>query len=515
MAARPRPVTLAEEAQPEAEQRVVVHRVELDGAGELLARGHEPAGVEVGAPERLANGALVRFELPRALERDDCGVGALGREQSCPFLERVVGGVGRVVCFHHGLCDNRRPLTKANVPVPDFLPFRGVRYDTARLDGGGAPDLSAVVAPPYDVIDEERRVELEARHPHNAVRLILPRDERDRDRYQAAAERMAAWRAEGVLALDDAPRFYAYEMAFTGDEGRPRRTHGVVGALDVADEPGEAVLPHERTIPRAKSDRLALLRATRANLDPIWCLSLAAGLTRQLADPGTELGSCVDDDGVRHRVAAIDDPATISAVRRNLASAPVVIADGHHRFETARNYLAEQPDDDSAATRIMAFVVELTDDELDVSPIHRLLTKLRGADLRATLDATDAGPNTPEQLAELQARMMHEGGLGLVDPIGLAFISRSSVDAVDAAVFDEEIRPRLPAGVEIAYQNDAHAVTGMVDKGVADAAVLLRPVTVAQIRDTAFAGARMPEKTSFFHPKPRTGMVFRSLDPGE
>jgi uncharacterized protein (DUF1015 family) len=379
--------------------------------------------------------------------------------------------------------------------VPDFLPFAGVRYDQV--------DVGAVAAPPYDVIDEDERANLEAADSHNSVRLILPRGE---EPYAAAADWLARWRAEGVLIVDDQPRFYLYEMEYEDEEGRTRHTHGVVGALELGD-----VLPHERTMPKAKSDRLALLRATRANLDPIWCLSLAQGLSELVRARGTELATCIDGEGVRHRLRALDDETTAGRISEAVAGAPVVIADGHHRFETACAYRDEHPDDPAAGS-IMALVVELADDELHVQPIHRLLSNVADFDLRDALAATDAGPSTPEGVAGLQARMRDEGGLGLVDRAGLAFIARPPGTDVDATVFDEDIRPRLPADVDIGYRSDASTVASLVEKGVVDAVVLLRPVTVPQIRDAAFAGVRMPEKTSFFHPKPRTGMVFRILE---
>jgi uncharacterized protein (DUF1015 family) len=378
--------------------------------------------------------------------------------------------------------------------VPDFLPFAGVRYD--RIDVG------TVAAPPYDVIDEDQRAVLEAADPHNSVRLILPRGDNP---YEAAADLLTAWRDEGVLVVDNAPRFYLYEMEYEDEDGRTRHTHGVIGALELGE-----VLPHERTMPKAKSDRLALLRATRANLDPIWCLSLAPRLSEVLAQGGEELATCVDREGVRHRLRGLADEADTQRITEAIAGAPVVIADGHHRFETACAYRDERPDDPGAGS-IMAFVVELADDELHVQPIHRLLADLDDFDLRAAFSATDAGPNTHEGVAALQARMRAQGGLGLVDRAGLAFLSQRGKAQVDATVFDRDIRPRLPDGVDVGYRSDAEVVASLVEKGVAEAAVLMRPVTVAQIREAAFAGARMPEKTSFFHPKPRTGMVFRSL----
>ena len=418
--------------------------------------------------------------------------------------------------------------------MPEFLPFAGIRYDPARLAGstGLVADVGAVAAPPYDVIDDDDRSVLEAADPHNAVHLILPREARGRDGYRVAADALASWEAEGVLAADPDPRFYLYAMDFEDEDGRARQTRGVIGALGLPAAPGTGtVMPHERTSPKAKSDRLALLRATRANLDPIWCLSLASGLTDLLeAGAGAPLAECIDAEGVRHRLQALDGDA--ARIATAVGGAPLMIADGHHRFETAcayRDQRADAGEDDPGARRIMAFVVELSEKELCVRAIHRLLRGVSEVDLRDTLtpifEVVGTGFNTPGGVELLRARMASTGGLGLVEPGRLALLSpradalapalggvEPQLRAVDATVFEAAIRPRLPATAGIAYRSDAPAVGGLVEKGDAEAAVLLRPVTVPQIRAAAFAGVRMPQKTTFFHPKPRTGMVFRRLD---
>jgi uncharacterized protein (DUF1015 family) len=413
------------------------------------------------------------------------------------------------------------PSTKVNTNVAEFLPFRGLRY-------AGAADLSAVTAPPYDVIDDDERAVLERKDPHNAVRLILPRDESGMDRYEAARTQLAAWRNEGILTADDAAAFYAYRMTFEDDDGASRQTIGVLGALGLPPQPGEGdVLPHERTLPKARSDRLALLRATRANLDPIWALSLAGGLTAAIGDLAVET-TAIDADGTRHELAVLRDTDRIDAIHRLVAGAPVVLADGHHRFETACAYRDEQPGD-PGATAIMTLVVELADEQLCVRPIHRLVHGLApdGSIRERVAEAfmvDDAGTNTPDGVHALVGRMHTDGGLGLVDGDGLALLRpRDDVLAprlaelptplhdVDAARFDVGARPVL-GDATLGYRADAATVAALVDKGTADAAFLLRPVSVASIRAAAFAGVRMPEKTTFFHPKPRTGMVFRTLD---
>ena len=410
--------------------------------------------------------------------------------------------------------------------MPEFLPFRGLRY-LARTD------LDRVAAPPYDVVDDDERAALEATDPYNSVRLILPRDDGDLDRYDAAAGLLATWRHAGVLGPDPGPAFYGYRMTFDAEDGTRRATSGVIGALGLpapGEEPQTAgVLPHERTLPKARSDRLALLRATRVNLDPIWGLSLAEGLSDRLALVGPADSTAVDAEGARHELWRLDDPATVGAITAAVAAAPVVLADGHHRFETAANYRAERAaiGSDPGAASIMALVVELTEDQLCVRAIHRLV---HGAppDLRVRLasafDVRVAGPNRPESVAALQRRMHVEGGLGLVDGAGLALLvprldvlgpalsqHPEELRAVDATSFEVGVRPALDAA-DLSYRNDAATVAALVDKGTADAAVLLRAVRIDQIRAASIARVRMPEKTTFFEPKPRTGMVFRSLD---
>lgn len=415
--------------------------------------------------------------------------------------------------------------------MPRFLPFPGIRYCS--------PDITAVSAPPYDVIESEARAALEARDPHNAVRLILP------DTYDAAASALARWRAEGVLTTDDAPTLSLYRMDFTGDDGRARHTTGVLGALAL-DDAGGGVMPHERTLPKAKSDRLELLRATRANLDPIWGLSLASGLTSLLhpgADPDPRgdaeatamptampTATAVDEDGFRHSLWRVDDPTRIDAISAAVGSALVVLADGHHRFETAGNYRRERRGagiDDPGADAIMTLIVELAPDQLCVRAIHRLLSGVAGIDLRKALQGPfsmqAAGPNEPDAVAALESAMRDASGLGLVDRDGLALLTPTDeLDArlsglapelrdVDSARFDVGVLPAV-AGATLRYRNDALAVAAQVARGDADAAVLLRPVSVDTIRAAAEADLRMPEKTTFFAPKPRTGMVFRSLD---
>jgi uncharacterized protein (DUF1015 family) len=264
----------------------------------------------------------------------------------------------------------------------------------------------------------------------------------------------------------------------------------------------------------------------RVNVDPIWGLSLASGLTA-LTEPATPLGSCRDDDGVVHELGAIDDPSAQAAITELVASAPLVLADGHHRFETALNYrneLRAAGRDAGGAGAIMTFVVELVDDELCIEPIHRLVDLPAGVDLRARLADAFTIRDVSDNVDALEDQMCAEGALGIVDERGFALAipdasarahalagEHDAVAHTDAAVVEALVVPRLPEATW-QYRADAHSVAALVDKRAATAAILCSPVSVAQTRAAAIDRVRMPQKTTFFWPKPRTGMVFRTLD---
>jgi uncharacterized protein (DUF1015 family) len=394
--------------------------------------------------------------------------------------------------------------------VPRFEPFPGLRYDTERVA------LDDTLAPPYDVISDDDRAHLEARSPYNAVRLELPQDEAGRDRYTAAQCRLDEWLASGVLLSDDEPSFYVYRMGFHDEAGRPRQTAGVIGALELS-VPGEGdVLPHERTMSKPKDDRLNLMRACRANLSPVWGLSLAENLSQLCEFPGPPTARGTDEEGVHHRLWRISQPGVVGAIAEAVSSAPVVIADGHHRYETALHYRDERraergsnaaADDDL----LMAYIVELSDEQLTVRPIHRLLSGLPdGFDLPGALaesfEVFDGGPVG----SELANRMTDAGALALVTG-GQAWLLRPrdelDPDEIDADRLDAALAA-LP-GHDIVYQHGVDNTLALLDKGEAQAAVLLRASTVAQIAAAARARRRMPAKSTFFYPKPRTGLVFR------
>src|SRR5690606_13843015 len=256
--------------------------------------------------------------------------------------------------------------------VARFQPFPGIRYDLRRVA------LGDVISPPYDVIDDRLRADLAARDPHNAVHVDLPVDEDGEDRYRVAARLLREWHDAGVLTTDGARAVAGFRMTYRDDAGAERHTTGVLGALEL-QPPGTDILPHEHTAPKARSDRLDMLRACRANLSAIWGLSLARGLTELLRVDAPPAAEVVDDEGVGHAVWVVTDPERCAAISAAVAAHPIVIADGHHRYETSLAYRLEREQaegDAGPAEATMAYVVELVDEELTVRAIHRLLDGL-------------------------------------------------------------------------------------------------------------------------------------------
>jgi len=397
--------------------------------------------------------------------------------------------------------------------VPRFEPFAGIRYDLDRVD------LDDVVAPPYDVINADSQAALEARSPFNVVHIDLSRPEEGADRYASAGCRFDEWLAAGVLRTDPGPGFYAYRMGYHDPNGDSHQIVGVLGALEVSAAGKGGVLPHEETQHKVRDDRLNLLRACRADLSPVWGLSMASGLTELLTPIGPPDARCTDGEGVHHRMWRLTQPSVLEALSATVASAPVVIADGHHRYATALAYRDEQratrgggPGDEDL---LLALVCELADGQASVRPIHRAVTGLpEGFDLPAALDASFEPQEAPPPVESLPDRMTAQGALGLLLADGRMFLLRPRVAASDDAPPDAALLDQALAGLpphRLAFDHSLSSVTGRVASGAAQAGILLRPVAVDQIARTACAGRKMPTKTTFFHPKPRTGMVFRRL----
>lgn len=398
--------------------------------------------------------------------------------------------------------------------VPRFEPFRALRYDIEHLD------LDAVIAPPYDVLSDADVDEHAARHAANIVHVDVPRERDGSGRYDAAAALLRSWIDSSVMVRDDVASFTLYRMRFTDATGAPRDIVGVLGGLEVVDEGAGGVLPHERTTPKASTDRLDLTRATGCNLSPVWGLSLSAGLTEVLAASGEPMGS-VTVDGVEHVIERVTDPDRVAAITAAVAADDVLIADGHHRYGISRTYRDEvraaTGSTHTAAELTLTFVSELVADQLSVEAIHRLYRGVSYEQLRELLTASfelaPAGSPDPGTLAA----MIDRGALCLIGPDGTgtwlvpkpgAF---DSVRALDGAWL-EHVLADAPDTLEVTYQHGLDEVVAAVVDGDAAAGVLIRPVSVAEIERTAREGLLMPPKSTFFTPKLRTGFVVRPLD---
>ena len=390
--------------------------------------------------------------------------------------------------------------------MPQFEPFRAFRY-------APGTDLAAVIAPPYDVLSGADVDELAARDPHNIVHVDVPRG--GADRYQQAAATLRAWVEGGVLVADDTPSYTLYRMRFTDAAGAARDLVGVLGGLEIVDEGAGGVLPHERTTPKASTDRLDLTRATDANLSPVWGLSLAEGLTDLLVEPGEEVGVVVVD-GVEHRVERVTDPRRVEAIRTQLAADDVLIADGHHRYAVSRTYRDEvrAAGGDGPAEQTLAFVGELAPEQLSIEAIHHVvpshhaggprgrarpsLRTDRGAIADAVVAGRDGGAGRVGAVATRRAGRVADATTGC--------LRRGAVAGRHVVGGDAR---RLPAEVE--YQHGLTEVGAVLGAGGATAAVLIRPVSIEEIERTAREGLLMPPKSTFFTPKLRTGFVVRPL----
>lgn len=400
--------------------------------------------------------------------------------------------------------------------VPRFEPFAALRYSPDEL-------LDDVTAPPYDVLSTSDVETLLRRDEHNIVAVDVPLEIDGPDRYEVAAQRIGAWIRQAVLVIDPSPSLTLYRVEFTDESGRQRHTVGVIGALEVVDEGADGVLPHERTTPKAKTDRLDLTRATHCNLSPIWGLSMTSGLSDLLHEPGEPIGQCTDERGVVHRVERLVDPTRISLICGAVAAGAVLIADGHHRYAISRVYRDEVRGNgrlDTDAELTMTYVSELVDEQLSIDPIHRVY---RGASagalgerLGSYFSMEEAGPVTTDFAAETIRR----GALCLVRPDGSGVWltprpeAFRTVRGIDGAYLEHALGDMHGidgAALEVGYQHGVQQVVDLLAGGEADAAVLIRPTSIEEIRRTATERLLMPPKSTFFTPKLRTGLVIRPL----
>src|SRR3954467_4844842 len=283
--------------------------------------------------------------------------------------------------------------------MADVRPLQALHYDLSRTGG-----LQPVAAPPYDVIDAAQRAELLRRSPYNVVEVDLPRN--GGDPYAHAAEVLRGWSADGIVVRDAEPALGALQQAYTGPGGRERSRHGIFARVRVEDYGAGRIRPHERTHPGPKEDRLRLTRATRANLSPIFSLfpdpDDAAGDALARATRDEPFGTVNDADGTEDRLWRIGEPELIAELQGAVADAELLIADGHHRYETARVY-AEEIGGEGEHRYVLMFLCSLSDPGLTVFATHRLLTDLTDEKRAALQEALDRDFDiTPIEADELE-----------------------------------------------------------------------------------------------------------------
>ena len=356
-----------------------------------------------------------------------------------------------------------------------------------------------MVAPPYDVIPDSQVGRYEARSPYNIVRLTRP----GRD-YWRAARTFDEWLDNGILEPDP-PSMYVHEVRFGG-----RRRRDLIGALRLQPYEDRVVLPHERTHSGPKEDRLALLRATKANLEPLWFVYEGRGSALpqiiEVVSGRNPAMTFKGPEGTQHRLWAISDPALHAAIHAALKPLPVLIADGHHRYETALSYAAEVGGDPDAASRFtLALLTDIDDPGLEVLPTHRVLkagVAVTGGEDKATLEETLGGLRG--RVAAGTYRDHRFQVLPLEGELALVELHRQVID---------NILGKRKAEDFLMYTRDPAEAVRWVDEGAGSAAFFLDAPDLRRVLKLAQEGKTLPQKSTYFHPKPPSGMVLFKLDP--
>lgn len=441
--------------------------------------------------------------------------------------------------------------------MADIQPFVATRYADQYAD-----KLALLLTPPYDVISPEMQEELHARHPKNFVAIDLARDKDGEDRYARAARHWNEWREAGTLVADPRPAIYAYEQEFELPGRGRRKRRGIFAAVRIEDFGSEGgIRAHEHTFAGPKADRLNLMRATDANMSPIFCVYDDAA---READKVVEMevrGRApvqAEIDGIVHRLWAIDHPPAVRAIVEAMRTRALYIADGHHRYETSLNYRNERraatglSDGNQPFDRTLMFLANIHDEGLEILPTHRVFSNeaLAGVDLDAAVarlgeafEASEVAVDLadPARAAEVLGSVLEQSGAEAVSyvllrpgraPLLLKLRADANPDALipepalhpalkalDVTLLHRYIAHRVLLGApatelddsQVAYVKDAADAIRLVAKGGHAAGFLLNATKIPQVVQIAGLGMRMPHKSTYFHPKIITGLVIRDL----
>ena len=410
------------------------------------------------------------------------------------------------------------------------IPFRGLRYNATQVEG-----IANVIAPPYDVIKPEERVALEARHPANIIRLILSQpfddDTDDANQYTRAARLMNQWITDGTLVQDATPRYYIYDQSFSAPDGKHYTRRALIGLVKLEPFENRVVLPHERTHAGPKIDRLNLMRQCHANLSPIFVLYADADgdierIMASFTDEHRPEADCEERFGSTHRLWCLDDAERNTEIQTLFSERPLLIADGHHRYETALAFQEEM-----AHTGIQGYgymmvnLVRMESPGLAVLAIHRLLDNL-------SLDSiTRAITKLPEVfevhevdtqttlMAQLEARRGKSPAVGLYtadDKYRLLTPRSTEPRQLDVVLVQETLIKEMfqveTLADHISYTAYVDDAVAHVKSGTGRVALLMNPTPVEQVLEVAMAGSIMPQKSTYFYPKMATGFVLNLLN---
>lgn len=436
-----------------------------------------------------------------------------------------------------------------------IVPFRGLRYSAKRI-----ADPAQVTAPPYDVISPALQEELHQRHEHNIVRLILgrisPEDTDEDNRYTRAAALLRQWRLDGILSRDPEPSIYLYDQEYTGEDGQVLTRHGFIALARIEEFSTGLVKPHEKTLSDPKADRLALLKACQANLSPVFSLysdpcCVLEVLAKKEKDRPPEV-EVQDDDGVRHRLWRCTDENLIGKAQALLDNKPLVLADGHHRYEASiayRDYM-RQLHPDFTGKELFNYVLmclsNMEDQGMRIFPAHRVVSGLAGFEPTAffarladyfDIESRPFGAGDDAQIAALRTHLSDLGSsrhtLALFAGDGMIHYLSLRDEAVMDGFFDAKT-PKVLRTLDISilhglllerllgialddserlrYIRGIDEALGLVEANGAQLAFLVNPTRMSEVRDVANAGEKMPQKSTYFYPKILSGLVINPIE---
>lgn len=435
--------------------------------------------------------------------------------------------------------------------MAEIRPFRALRFTPE------AGDMRELICPPYDIISESQRLSYLKRNPHNIIRLELPRD--GADPYAEAGKTLREWMEQGILRQDDQPAFYCYEIAFdlpglsdlSGMEGGRRSVAGLIAQVKLEEFSKGIVLPHEETLSKAKADRFELMKATGCNFSDVYALYMDDGGEMETLDTlelimrEPPLIEVTDEAGLTHRLWAVTDPSLTAAIAQRFIDTKLYIADGHHRYETALRYRdtlrAEGVPEGTDADYIMMMLVEMDHPGLVVLPTHRMIRGIAGFDPQALVERCRTDFDVQEGIAveSLDEMLEHayqagkkafgfytggetftlltlrdESVMDAVLPNLSEASRRLDVNVLHSLILERMLgidKQNMANGVNLTYTRSLREALDDVGAGAYQAAFLLNPTRVEEIRDVAAAGEKMPQKSTYFYPKLITGLTMNSL----